>query len=43
VGAESEGKVKNWKWPSGLKIQIGLIAALVFIIWVVLQNPARWG
>jgi hypothetical protein len=35
--------VKGWKWPSKLKIQIWVIAALVFIIWIILQNPARWG
>jgi hypothetical protein len=36
-------KVTDWKWPSKVRIQIGIIAVLVFIIWVVLQNPARWG
>jgi hypothetical protein len=35
--------VKGWKWPSKLKIQIGVILALVFIIWIFLQNPALWG
>jgi hypothetical protein len=35
--------VKDWKWPSNLKIQIGVILALVFLIWISLQNPALWG
>ena len=35
--------MKGSKWPSKLKIQISIIAALVFIIWIVLQNPTRWG
>jgi hypothetical protein len=41
--AEGESKVKSWKRPSKLEIQIGFIAVLVLIIWVMLQHPARWG
>jgi hypothetical protein len=37
------GEVKSSKWPSKLKIQIAIIVGLVFLIWIVLQNPARWG
>jgi type IV secretory pathway TrbD component len=35
--------MKGWKWPSKLGIQIWIIAVLVFVIWIVLQKPARWG
>jgi 4-amino-4-deoxy-L-arabinose transferase-like glycosyltransferase len=42
AGAEGEGKVKSTKWPSKLRIQIWIIVILVFVIWIVLQNPARW-
>jgi hypothetical protein len=35
--------VKDWKWPSKLEIQFGIIAVLVLIIWIMLQHPARWG
>jgi hypothetical protein len=41
--AKGEGKVKDWKRPTKLQIQIGVILVLVFIIWIMLQNPARWG
>jgi hypothetical protein len=30
--------VKGWKWAGNLRIQIGIIAALIFIIWIVLQR-----
>jgi len=30
--------VKGWKWVSSFRVQIGIIAALVFIIWIVLQR-----
>jgi hypothetical protein len=30
--------VKGWKWAGDLRIQIGIIAALIFIIWIVLQR-----
>ena len=43
IGLKGESKVKSWKWPGKLKIQIWIIVALVFIIWIILQNPARWG
>jgi hypothetical protein len=40
----AEGKeVNRWKWPSKLEIQIGIIALLVLMIWIMLQHPARWG
>jgi hypothetical protein len=29
--------VKGWKWAGNLRIQIGIIAALIFVIWIVLQ------
>ena len=35
--------MKGSKWPGKLKFQIWIIVALVFIIWIILQNPARWG
>jgi hypothetical protein len=35
--------VNNDKWPGMLKIQISVIAALLFVIWIVVQNPAQWG
>jgi hypothetical protein len=35
--------VNNWTWAGKQKIQIWIIAALVFLIWIVLQDPARWG
>jgi hypothetical protein len=41
--AKGEGKVKDWKRPTKLQIQIGVILVLIFIIWIMLQNPARWG
>jgi hypothetical protein len=31
--------VKSWKWPGKLKIQIWIIAALVFIIWISCKTP----
>jgi hypothetical protein len=41
--ARAEGdEMKNWKWPSKLGIQLCIIAVLIFVIWIVLQNPARW-
>ena len=43
AGAEGETEVKGSKWPGKLKFQIWIIVALVFIIWIILQNPARWG
>jgi hypothetical protein len=36
--AEGESKVKGWKWAGNLQIQIGIIVALLFIIWIVLQQ-----
>ena len=30
------------KWSSKLRIQLGVIVALVFIIWIILHKPARW-
>jgi hypothetical protein len=41
--SEGESKMKGSKWPSKLRIQISIIVVLVFIIWIFLQNPARWG
>ena len=41
--ADGETKVKSSKWPGKLKFQIWIIVALVFIIWIILQNPERWG
>jgi hypothetical protein len=38
-----EVEMKGWKWTGLLRIQLGIIGALVFIIWIILQNPARWG
>jgi hypothetical protein len=35
--------MKGWKGSNQLRIQIWIIVALVFIIWIILQNPARWG
>jgi hypothetical protein len=35
--------MKGWKRPSKLVIQISIIGVLIFAIWIVLQNPARWG
>lgn len=35
--------MKGLKWPTKLKLQIGIILILVFIIWIFLQDPARWG
>jgi hypothetical protein len=29
--------VNDWKWAKELRVQIGIIAGLVFIIWIVLQ------
>jgi hypothetical protein len=37
TGAQGESKVKGWKWGGDLRIQIAIIAALILIIWVVLQ------
>jgi hypothetical protein len=34
--------MKGSKWPSKVRIQISIIVVLVFLIWIVLQNPARW-
>jgi hypothetical protein len=41
-GQAAGGEMNGWKWPNKLKIQIWVFAALVFLIWIVLQNPARW-
>jgi len=30
--------VKGWKWAGDLPVQIGIIAALMFIIWIILQR-----
>ncbi len=29
--------MKGWKWSRDLRILIGIIAALIFTIWIVLQ------
>ena len=34
--------MKDWKWPGKPGIQLWIIAVLIFVIWIVLQNPARW-
>jgi hypothetical protein len=34
--------MKDWKWPGKPSIQLWIIAVLIFLIWIVLQNPARW-
>jgi hypothetical protein len=38
VQAEGEGEVKGWKWVGDLRVQICIIAALIFVIWMVLQQ-----
>jgi hypothetical protein len=37
-GAEGEGEVKGWKWAGDLRVQVCIIAALIFVIWIVLQQ-----
>jgi hypothetical protein len=38
-----EGEEMNeGKWAKTVKIQVGVIIVLVFVIWVALQNPAQW-
>jgi hypothetical protein len=36
--AEGEGEMKGWKWAGDLRVQVCIIAALIFIIWIVLQQ-----
>jgi hypothetical protein len=36
--AESQGKMKGWKWVGDVKVLICIIAALIFVIWMVLQQ-----
>jgi hypothetical protein len=36
--AEGEGEVKGWKWAGDLRVQVCIIAALIFVIWIVLQQ-----
>jgi hypothetical protein len=33
-----EAEVKGWKWVGDLRVQICIIAALIFAIWIVLQQ-----
>lgn len=35
---EGKGEVKGWKWAGDLRVQICIIAALIFVIWIVLQQ-----
>jgi len=30
-------KVNGWKWAGDLKVQVCMIVALIFVIWMVLQ------
>jgi len=30
--------VKGWKWAGNLRVQLGIIGALTFMIWIVLQR-----
>jgi hypothetical protein len=30
--------VKGWKWVGDLRVQLGIIAALMFMIWIILQR-----
>ena len=30
--------MKDWKWARNLKVLLGIIGILVFLIWVVLQR-----
>jgi hypothetical protein len=30
--------VKDWKWANNPKVLLSIIAFLVFLIWIVLQN-----
>jgi hypothetical protein len=36
--AEGEGEMKGWKWAGDLRVQVCIIAALIFVIWMVLQQ-----
>ena len=36
--AEGEGEMKGWKWAGDLRVQICIIVALIFVIWMVLQQ-----
>jgi hypothetical protein len=38
VQAEGEGEVKGWKWAGDLRVQVCIIIALIFVIWIVLQQ-----
>jgi len=35
---QAEGEMKGWKWVGDLRVQICIIAALIFVIWMVLQQ-----
>jgi hypothetical protein len=37
-GQDGEGEVKGWKWAGDLRVQVCIIAALIFVIWMVLQQ-----
>jgi hypothetical protein len=34
----AEGEVKGWKWAGDLRVQVRIIVALIFVIWMVLQQ-----
>jgi hypothetical protein len=36
--AEGEGQMKGWKWLGNLRVQLCIIAALIFVIWIVLKK-----
>ena len=42
IWMKAKAKRKAGNGPSKLKIQIGVILALVFLVWILLQNPAVW-
>jgi hypothetical protein len=36
--ADGENEVKGWKWVGDLRVQVCIIATLLFVIWVALQQ-----